>query len=62
MSNKNKDKNKAKWLAKHYQDVATGGKSQYTHGNGWYDADGGPCFHSIESEWRVVQSERNKDD
>ncbi len=46
--------NKAKWLAKHYQDVAAGGKSQYTFGDGWYDADWGPCLPSIKSNWRVV--------
>jgi hypothetical protein len=45
---------KAKWLAKHYQDVMEGGKSQYTHGDGWHDTEWGPCFHSIESQWRVV--------
>jgi hypothetical protein len=45
---------KAKWLAKHYQDVAAGGKSQYTYGDGWHDAEWGPCFPSIKSEWRVV--------
>jgi len=44
----------AKWLAKHYQDVVEGGKSQYTYGDGWYDSNRGPCFHSIKSEWRVV--------
>lgn len=47
-------KDKAKWLAKHYQDVAEGGKSQYTHGDGWLDTEWGPCFHSIEYQWRVV--------
>jgi hypothetical protein len=48
------NKDKATWLARHYHDVAEGGKSQYTNGDGWHDADGGLCFHSIEYEWRVV--------
>ena len=47
-------KDKAKWLARHYQDVAEGGKSQYTYGDGWHDAKWGPCFSSIKSQWRVV--------
>ena len=54
-------KDKAKWLARHYQDVAEGGKSQYTYGDGWHDAKWGPRFSSIKSQWRVVITSKVKE-
>jgi hypothetical protein len=57
------DKDQAKWLAEFYQQVADGGQMQLQCKDGeWCKAHTGPYIFSTKSMWRVVQSERNKDD